>query len=118
MSSDYSDFFQNQRGCRSAVPCFECRALRRLTAISAFMSFFVQLRERERGREGGEKAEESIRDRIDSFFCTPAKSVGGEFVRESIPELDFSAKMSLRAPEEPDHFRLLNAIRGGQLDCT
>ena len=97
------------------MPCFECRALRRLTAISAFMSFFVQLRERGERRK---KAEESIRDRIDSFFCTPAKSVGGEFVRESIPELDFSAKMSLRAPEEPDHFRLLNAIRGGQLDCT
>ena len=63
-----------------------------------FYEFFVQLRER--GWKGGrrKKAEESIRDRIDSFFCTPAKSVGGELVPESIPELDFSAKMSLGAP--------------------
>ena len=45
------------------------------------------------GREE-KKAEESIRDRIDSFFCTPAKSVGGE----TISELEFSAKMSLGAP--------------------
>ena len=46
-----------------------------------FYEFFVQLRERE--REGGrkeKKAEESIRDRIDSFFCTPAKSVDGETI--------------------------------------
>ena len=70
----------------------------------------------ERARGGGrkeKKSEESIRDRIDSFFCTPAKSVGGE----TISELEFSAKMSLGASERPGNFCLLNAIRGGQLDC-
>ena len=82
-----------------------------------FYEFFCATERSMVGRKE-KKAEESIRDRIDSFFCTPAKSVGGEFVRESIPGLDFSAKMSLRASEEPGHFRLLNAIRGGQLDCT
>ena len=46
---------------RTVPPRFECRkeGWRRLTAISAFMSFFVQLAE--------EKAKESIRDRIDSL---------------------------------------------------
>ena len=52
---------QNLDRNKRTVSRFECRkeGWRRLTAISAFMSFFVQLAE--------EKAKESIRDRIDSL---------------------------------------------------